>query len=77
LNHLKASKGKLGVNKNDKIAIISSTNRTEWNIMDIGIQVNKVLKNTKLKGVYSFDHIKGCKHYSELLELRIAHYGIR
>lgn len=28
---------RLGVNKNDKIAIISSTNRTEWNIMDIGI----------------------------------------
>ena len=28
---------KLGINKNDKIAIISTTNRTEWNIMDIGI----------------------------------------
>ncbi|MFV9550313.1 AMP-dependent synthetase/ligase [Algibacter sp. PT7-4] len=28
---------KLGVNKNDKIALISTTNRTEWNIMDIGI----------------------------------------
>lgn len=28
---------KLGVQKNDKIAIISTTNRTEWNIMDIGI----------------------------------------
>ena len=28
---------RLGVNKNDKIAIISTTNRTEWNIMDIGI----------------------------------------
>uniref|UniRef100_UPI004048FFA4 AMP-dependent synthetase/ligase n=1 Tax=Flavobacterium sp. TaxID=239 RepID=UPI004048FFA4 len=27
----------LGVQKNDKIAVISSTNRTEWNIMDIGI----------------------------------------
>ena len=27
---------RLGVEKNDKIAIISSTNRTEWNIMDIG-----------------------------------------
>lgn len=26
----------MGVQKNDKIAIISSTNRTEWNIMDIG-----------------------------------------
>jgi len=100
---------KLGVKKNDKIAIISSTNRTEWNIMDIGIlqvgaqnipiypticsedyeyvlnhsesiycfvsdkevldKVNKVKSNTKLKEVYSFDHIKGCKHYSELLDL--------
>ncbi len=28
---------RLGINKHDKIAIISSTNRTEWNIMDIGI----------------------------------------
>jgi len=28
---------KLGIKPNDKIAIISSTNRTEWNIMDIGI----------------------------------------
>ena len=27
---------RLGVKKNDKIAIISSTNRTEWNIIDIG-----------------------------------------
>jgi len=28
---------RLGVQPNDKIAIISTTNRTEWNIMDIGI----------------------------------------
>ena len=28
---------RLGVQKNDKIAIISSSNRTEWNIMDIGV----------------------------------------
>lgn len=27
----------MGVQKNDKIAIISSNNRTEWNIMDIGV----------------------------------------
>ncbi|KAB1158036.1 AMP-dependent synthetase/ligase [Flavobacterium luteum] len=27
----------MGVNKNDKIAIISSNNRTEWHIMDVGI----------------------------------------
>ena len=100
---------KLGVKKGDRIALISTTNRTEWNIMDIGIlqigaqnipiypticaedyeyvlnhsestycfvsdeevlgKINKVIKNTGLKEVYSFDHIKGCKHYSELLEL--------
>lgn len=100
---------KMGVQKNDKIAVISSTNRTEWNIMDIGVlqigaqnipvyptisaedyeyvlnhseaiycfvsdeevfeKVKKVQANTKVKEVYSFDHIKGCKHYSELFEL--------
>ncbi|WP_298551102.1 long-chain fatty acid--CoA ligase [uncultured Algibacter sp.] len=100
---------KLGINKNDKIAVISSTNRTEWNIVDIGIlqvgaqnipiyptisaedyeyvlnhsestycfvsceevleKINKVKESTSIKDVYSFDHIKGCKHYSELLEL--------
>ena len=31
---------RLGVEKNDKIAIISSNNRTEWNIMDIGCLQN-------------------------------------
>ena len=98
---------RLGIKKNDKIAIISSTNRTEWNIVDIGVlqtgaqtipiyptisaedydyvlnhseaiycfvsddevlkKVNKVKDKTKLKEVYSFDNIKDCKHYSELL----------
>jgi long-chain acyl-CoA synthetase len=28
---------RMGVQKDDKIALITSTNRTEWNIMDIGI----------------------------------------
>jgi len=28
---------KLGVQPNDKIAVISTTNRTEWNILDIGV----------------------------------------
>ncbi|WP_223034960.1 AMP-dependent synthetase/ligase [Hanstruepera marina] len=28
---------RLGVNSNDKIAVISTTNRTEWNIMDVGV----------------------------------------
>ncbi|MGC6431009.1 MAG: AMP-dependent synthetase/ligase [Jejuia sp.] len=100
---------KLGVKKNDKIAVISTTNRTEWNIVDIGVlqlgaqnipiyptispedyeyvinhsesiycfvsdeevleKVNKIKANTGIKEVYSFDHIDGCKHYSELLEL--------
>jgi long-chain acyl-CoA synthetase len=100
---------RLGIQKNDKIAVISSTNRTEWNIMDIGIlqtgaqnipiypticaedyeyvlnhsesiycfvsdaevleKVRKVQANTSLKEVYSFDHIQGCKHYSELFTL--------
>ena len=100
---------KMKIQKNDKIAVISSTNRTEWNIMDIGVlqvgaqnvpiypticaedyeyvlnhsgsiycfvsdlevynKVKKVQANTKIKEVYSFNHIEGCKHYSELLEL--------
>jgi len=100
---------RLGIQKDDKIAVISTTNRTEWNIMDIGIlqlgaqnipiyptisaedyeyvlnhsesvycfvsdkdvldKIKKVQPNTKIKEVYSFDHIDGCKHYSELLEL--------
>lgn len=99
----------LGVKRNDKIAIISTTNRTEWNIMDIGIlqigaqnipiyptisaedyeyvlnhseaiycfvsdtdvlaKINAIKANTQLKEVYCFDHIEGCKHYSELLKL--------
>jgi len=28
---------RMGIKKNDKIAVISSSNRTEWNIVDIGI----------------------------------------
>lgn len=100
---------RMGVKKGDKIALISSTNRTEWNIMDIGTlqigatnvpiypticaedyeyvlnhsestycfvsdaevleKLNQVKANTHLKEVYSFDHIEGCKHYSELFEL--------
>ena len=100
---------KLGVQKGDKIAVISTNNRTEWCIVDVGVlQVgaqnipiyptiapddyeyvlnhseavycfvsdeavyNKVLKvkeNTKLKEVYSFDEIEGCKNYTELFEL--------
>ena len=100
---------RMGVQKDDKIAVISTTNRTEWNIMDIGIlqvgaqnipiyptisaedyeyvlnhsesiycfvsdeevlaKINTIKANTKLKEVYSFDRISGCKHYSELFQL--------
>ena len=100
---------KMGIQKNDKIAIISTTNRTEWCIVDVGVlqvgaqnipiyptissddyeyvlnhseavycfvsdedvytKVLKVKDNTKLKEVFSFDEIKGCKNYTELLEL--------
>ncbi len=100
---------KLGIQKGDKIAVISTNNRTEWCILDVGVlQVgaqnipiyptisskdyeyvlnhseaiycfvsdedvyNKVLDvkdNTKLKEVYSFDEIAGCKNYTELFEL--------
>ena len=100
---------RMGIQPNDKIAIISATNRTEWNVMDIGIlqtaaqsvpiyptiskedyeyilnhsesqyvfvsdqeildKVNAIKGNTGLKGVYSFDQITGCDHWSKLLEL--------
>ena len=36
-NQLSRGLLKLGVKPNDKIAIISTTNRTEWNICDIGV----------------------------------------
>ncbi|KGO87623.1 AMP-dependent synthetase [Flavobacterium rivuli WB 3.3-2 = DSM 21788] len=101
---------RLGIQKNDKIAVISSTNRTEWNIIDIGIlqtgaqnvpvyptiseedceyilnhsestycivsdqglfdKINSIKGNVpRLKEIYSFDDIKGCKNWNEILEL--------
>lgn len=101
---------RMGIQKNDKIAIISSNNRTEWHIMDIGVlqtgaqtvpiyptisetdyeyilnhseamycfvsdeevlgKLNSIKANVpKLKEVYSFNEIAGCKNWSELLEL--------
>ena len=100
---------RLGVKPNDKIAVISMTNRTEWNVLDIGVLqigaqnvpiyptiseedyayvlnhseakycfvscdevLQKVLaisgKTKKLKDVYSFDKLKNCNHWSEVLE---------
>lgn len=100
---------RLGIKKDDKIAVISTTNRTEWNIMDIGIlqlgaqnvpiyptiskedyeyvlnhsgatycfvsdisileKLNQVKGNTQLKGIYTFDDIKGEHHWNEVLQL--------
>ena len=99
----------LGVKPNDKIAIISSTNRTEWNILDIGVlqigaqnipiypticaedyeyilnhsealycfvsditvleKLNAIKQNTTLKGVYTFDDIKGENSWKDILKL--------
>ena len=101
---------RLGINPNDKIAVISSSNRTEWHICDIGIlqtgaqnvpiyptissedyeyilnhsesiycfvsdaevyeKVKAIHKNVpKLKEVFSFNEINGCKSWKEVLEL--------
>ncbi len=100
---------RLGIEPNMKIAVISSNNRTEWNILDIGIlqlgaqnvpiyptiseqdyeyvlnhsesvycfvsdtevleKVNSIKHNTKLKEVYCFDEIPGCKNWKEVLKL--------
>lgn len=101
---------RLGINPNDKIAVISSSNRTEWHICDIGIlqtgaqnvpiyptissedyeyilnhsesiycfvsdaevyeKVKAIHKNVpKLKEVFSFNEIEGCKSWKEVLEL--------
>ena len=98
----------LGIEAQDKIAMISSTNRTEWNLVDIGLlsigavnvpiyptissedyeyilnhsesqycfvsdqevydKIIKIQDKVKsLKKVYSFDTIKGCANWKELL----------
>ncbi|TWO31970.1 AMP-binding protein [Seonamhaeicola sediminis] len=107
----KVSRGllRLGVKPNDKIAVISTTNRTEWNVLDIGVlqlgaqnvpiyptiskeeyqyilnhseathcfvsdetileKLNQIKKNTKIKGVYTFDNVDGEKNWKEVLDL--------
>jgi len=98
---------RMGVKPNDKVAIISMTNRTEWNICDIGVlqlgaqdvpiyptisseEYQYVLNHSEsvycfvscqevldkvlaikdqvpsLKGVFSFDKLEGCQHWSEV-----------
>ncbi|MDA9812069.1 long-chain fatty acid--CoA ligase [Flavobacteriaceae bacterium] len=103
----------LGVESQDKIAMISSTNRTEWNLVDIGLLAigavnvpiyptissedyeyilnhsesqycfvsdqevyDKVVaikdKVKSLKKIYSFDSIKGCSNWKELLKMETS-----
>jgi len=100
----------LGIEPQDKIAMITSSNRTEWSLIDVGLlavgavnvpiyptiasadyeyilkhsesqycfvsdqevydKVMAIAKNVNsLKKIYSFDRIKGCAHWSELLEI--------
>jgi len=100
----------LGIKPGDKIAVISTNNRTEWNILDLGmLQIGAInipiyptisqedyqyifnhaevthcflsdevlyekaiaIKDNvpTLKEIYSFDRIKGCKNWQEILEL--------
>lgn len=108
-NQLSRGLLRLGVKPNDKIAVISTNNRTEWNVCDIGIlqtgaqsvpiyptiskedyeyvlnhsesvycfasdemiveKLNKIKKKTKLKGIFTFDDIKGEKSWNEVLDL--------
>tara|TARA_R110002126_G_scaffold291243_3_gene451338 strand:+ start:9477 stop:11249 length:1773 start_codon:yes stop_codon:yes gene_type:complete len=108
-NQLSRGLLKLGLKPNDKVAIISTNNRNEWNICDIGVlqtgaqtvpiyptiskedyqyvinhseaiycivsditileKLNQIKDQTKLKGVFTFDDIKGEKSWKEILEL--------
>ena len=55
---------RMGVSKNDKIAVISSTNRTEWNVMDIGVlQVGA--QNVPIYPTISEDDYKYILNHSE------------
>ena len=101
---------RMGVKKNDRIAVISSNNRTEWHIVDIGVlqtgaqnvpvyptiseedyeyilnhsdsiycivsdkdlydKIMSIRHNVpKLKDIYSFNEIAGCRNWSEILQL--------
>ena len=101
---------KLGIKPDDKIALISSTNRFEWSIIDMGIlqigainvplyptitskdyeyilnhseckycfvsdkevldKIKPIKSKVKsLKEIFSFDQIKNCKNWKELLDL--------
>ncbi|MFV0238239.1 MAG: AMP-dependent synthetase/ligase [Flavobacteriales bacterium] len=110
VNQMSKALLEIGIQKDDKIALISSRNRSEWHILDIAIQqigainvpvyptisesdyeyifndsgviycfvsgeelftkVNAIKdKISAFKGLYSFDSIKNCPNWKELLEL--------
>lgn len=101
---------RMGISKNDKIAVISANNRTEWNITDIGIlqtgaqnvpvyptiseedyeyilnhcgaiycivsdqdlydKIMSIRHNVpSMREIYSFNTVKGCRNWSEILDL--------
>jgi long-chain acyl-CoA synthetase len=109
VNNVSLGLMKLGVKKDDKIALIS-TNRPEWNFIELGVQqlgavsvpmypnitiedykyifkdaevkfvfvgdeglLKKVKEATSelegIKGIYSFDKIKGANHWTEVTDL--------
>ncbi|MDZ7900610.1 MAG: long-chain fatty acid--CoA ligase [Arcicella sp.] len=109
VNNVSLGLMKLGVKKDDKIALIS-TNRPEWNFVELGVQqlgavsvpmypnitiedyryifkdaevkfifvgdeglLKKVKEATSelegIRGIYSFDKIKGANHWTEVMDL--------
>ena len=101
---------KLGIKPGDKIAVVSTNNRTEWNVLDFGMlqigainvpiypniskedflyifnhaevthcflsdkDLYKTVKSIRkdvstLQEIYSFDEVKKCKNWNEIIEL--------
>lgn len=57
---------RLGINPNDKIAVISSTNRTEWNVLDIGI-LQTGAQNVPIYPTISADDYEYILNHSEAI----------
>ncbi len=65
----------LGVQPNDKIAVISSTNRTEWNVLDIGIlQVGA--QNVPIYPTISAEDYEYILNHSEAIYCFVSDYEI-
>lgn len=57
---------RLGVKPNDKIAVISSTNRTEWNVLDIGV-LQTGAQNVPIYPTISSDDYEYILNHSEAI----------